>query len=48
MDMKEEDRAEDIMEHQAWGYTDEQLYRIARYYSTVPESGGDEEDEDDD
>ncbi|PLW67686.1 c-type cytochrome [Pseudohalioglobus lutimaris] len=45
----EEDRAEDIMEHQAWGYTDEQLYRIARYYSTVPESDDeDREDEDDD
>jgi len=47
IDMKEEDRAEDIMEHQAWGYTDEQLYRIARYYSTVAEDGDeDEEDED--
>ena len=49
IDMKEEDRAEDIMEHQAWGYTDEQLYRIARHYSTIPESGGEERgDEDDD
>ncbi len=36
------------MDHQALGYTDEQLYRIARYYSTVPESSRDSEDEDED
>ncbi len=45
--MKREDRAEDIMDHQAWGYTDEQLFRIARHYSTLPESGGDRAGEDD-
>ncbi len=48
LDMKGEDRAEGVMDHQALGYTDEQLYRIARYYSTVPESSRDSEDEDED
>jgi sulfide dehydrogenase cytochrome subunit len=47
LDMKGEDRPEGIMDHQALGYTDEQLYRIARYYSTVPESSRDSKSEDD-
>ena len=37
LDMKGEDRPEDIMDHQALGYTDEQLYRIARYFASLPE-----------
>ncbi|MEH6517312.1 MAG: hypothetical protein V7742_11545 [Halioglobus sp.] len=52
LDMKGEDRPEDVMDHQALGYTDAQLYRIARYYSTVAESSGssesDESESDDD
>jgi sulfide dehydrogenase cytochrome subunit len=57
-DMKGEDRPEDIMDHQALGYTDEQIRRIASYYAGLPEDerkpGGsrsdrsdDEDDEDD-
>lgn len=41
LDMKGEDRAEDMMDHQALGYTDDQIRRIAQYYSTLPESGDD-------
>ncbi|WP_299203504.1 hypothetical protein [uncultured Amphritea sp.] len=40
-DMKGEDRPSDIMDHQALGYTDDQIRRIAQYYSTLPENGGD-------
>jgi sulfide dehydrogenase cytochrome subunit len=57
-DMQGEDRPEDIMDHQALGYSDDQIRRIARYYAGLPEeqrnasgtdSGRDErEDEDDD
>ena len=57
-DMQGEDRPEDIMDHQALGYSDDQVRRIARYYAGLPEdqrnaggtdSGQDErEDEDDD
>jgi len=47
IDMIGEDRPEDVMDHQALGYTNEQLYRIARYYSTLPESSGDHESDDD-
>ena len=46
LDMKGEDRPEGVMDHQALGYTDEQLYRIARHYSTVPESSRQSESED--
>lgn len=37
MDMKGEDKPENIMDHQALGYTDEQIRRIASYYSNLPE-----------
>ena len=53
-DMQGEDRPEDIMDHQALGYTEDQIRRIAAYYDTVPEpgssnsnSGEDEKDEED-
>lgn len=36
-DMKGEDRPENIMDHQALGYTDDQIRRIARYYAGLPE-----------
>jgi cytochrome c553 len=36
-DMKEEDSPENIMDHQALGYTDEQILRIAAYYASLPE-----------
>jgi cytochrome subunit of sulfide dehydrogenase len=36
-DMKGEDRPEDIMDHQALGYTDDQIRRIASYYAGLPE-----------
>ena len=39
-DMKGEDRPEDIMEHQALGYTDAQIRRIAAFYATLPENDG--------
>ena len=41
-DMKEEDRPENIMDHQALGYSDAQIRRIASFYATLPEdqSGG--------
>ena len=32
MDMRPEDRPEDIMDHQTLGYTDDQIRRIAAYY----------------
>lgn len=32
MDMRGEDRPEDIMDHQALGYTEDQIRRIALYY----------------
>lgn len=35
MDMRGEDRAEDIMDHQALGYTADQIRRIALYYGTL-------------
>jgi len=37
MDMRGEDSPENIMDHQALGYTPEQIRRIARYYATIPE-----------
>lgn len=36
-DMKGEDRPENIMDHQALGYTDDQIRRIAAYFATLPE-----------
>ncbi|MCP5145191.1 MAG: c-type cytochrome [Gammaproteobacteria bacterium] len=37
MEMLFELRAENIMEHQAQGYTPEQLRNIANYYQNLPE-----------
>jgi sulfide dehydrogenase cytochrome subunit len=39
-DMKREDRPENIMDHQALGYTDAQIRRIAAFYATLPEDEG--------
>lgn len=48
MDMRSEDRPENIMDHQAMGYTEDQIRRIAAYFGTVsgksdeqPEPGDD-------
>jgi sulfide dehydrogenase cytochrome subunit len=48
LDMKGEDRPEDIMDHQALGYTNDQIRRIASYYAGLPEdqSGSSREDDD--
>ena len=35
MSMRSEDRAENIMDHQALGYTEEQISRIASWYGLV-------------
>ena len=43
MDMRSEDEPEDIMDHQALGYTRDQLRRIARYYDSI--QGQDEDHE---
>jgi len=43
-DMVGEDHIEDIMEHQAHGYTSDQMRRIARYYAGLPEDGESEHD----
>lgn len=48
LDMKGEDRPENIMDHQALGYTDEQIRRIASYYATLPEKPEGEDGADDD
>lgn len=52
MDMRGEDRPEDIMDHQAMGYTDDQIRRIALYYGMrsgktdeEPETDGEEHEE---
>jgi cytochrome c553 len=37
-DMRNEDQPEDIMDHQALGYTEDQIRRIASYYGTIAES----------
>jgi cytochrome c553 len=48
-DMRGEDFPEDIMEHQALGYTQDQIERIARYYASLPEGNGrNSEDKDED
>ena len=52
MKMRSEDRPDDIMDHQALGYTEDQIRRIALYYGMrsgktdeEPETGGDEHEE---
>ncbi|WP_078118371.1 c-type cytochrome [Thiosocius teredinicola] len=35
MEMRSEDTPEDIMEHQAMGYTEDQIRRIAAYYGSI-------------
>jgi cytochrome c553 len=50
MDMRSEDRPGDIMDHQALGYTEDQIRRIATYYASVSgkdgeSNEGDEEQE---
>jgi len=35
MDMRGEDRPDDIMDHQALGYTDDQIRRIASFYALI-------------
>jgi sulfide dehydrogenase cytochrome subunit len=37
IDMKGEDKPEGIMDHQALGYSDDQIRRIAQYYASLPE-----------
>lgn len=37
LDMKGEDKPEDIMDHQALGYSNDQIRRIASYYAGLPE-----------
>lgn len=48
LDMKGEDRPEDIMDHQALGYTNDQIRRIASYYAGLQEDDRDEDDDDHD
>lgn len=48
-DMRREDRPENIMDHQALGYTQEQIRRIADYYGFLSgknEEGDEQKDED--
>lgn len=40
LEMLLEHDAGDIMEHQAQGYTEDQLRRIAEYYSRLPRTSG--------
>ena len=47
LDMQSEDQPEDIMDHQALGYTRDQLRRIARYYDSIKGQGEDEEVQED-
>ena len=42
MDMRSEDRPEDIMDHQALGYTNDQIRRIAAYYGMRSGKGGEQ------
>ncbi len=39
-EMRNKSNPNDIMEHQAMGYTSDQIRRIAAYYATVSENGG--------
>ena len=54
LEMRSEDPPEDIMDHQALGYTEAQIRRIARYFSSLPgtldseDDEGPEDDDDDD
>ena len=43
-DMRSEDWPENIMDHQALGYTPEQIARIARYYASLSEGDSREEE----
>ena len=45
LDMVGEDHIEDIMEHQAHGYTADQMRRIGAYFAGLPEAGEDEDHE---
>ena len=45
LDMVGEDHIEDIMEHQAHGYTADQMRRIAAYFASLPEEGEGEDHE---
>ncbi len=36
-EMRSEDQPEDIMHHQALGYTENQIERIGRYFESMPE-----------
>jgi len=40
MEMSNKNNPDDIMEHQAMGYTSDQIRRIAAYYATISENGG--------
>lgn len=46
-DMKEEDQPENIMDHQALGYSNYQIQRIARFYAGKPEDAPEDEEESD-
>ena len=46
-DMLKEDHIEDVMEHQAHGYSLDQIERIARYYAGLHQDGEQERDEKD-
>ena len=46
-DMRSEDQPEDIMDHQALGYTLSQLRRIARYYDSIKVEGNNAENQED-
>lgn len=48
LEMQNERRPDDIMEHQARGYTEAQIRRIARYFSALPSPEGSDSDHDDD
>ncbi len=39
-EMSNKSNPDDIMEHQAMGYTSDQIRRIAAYYATTSENGG--------
>ncbi|MEJ2530132.1 MAG: hypothetical protein P8Z39_08800 [Gammaproteobacteria bacterium] len=39
-EMRNKSNPDDIMEHQAMGYTSDQIRRIAAYYATVSRNGG--------